>query len=421
MPMMAACSPEKLAASLRSDPELRLAWRALSLGEVWLAGGWIRDRALGRHPPDLDLVAAGPAQRVAEAAGRLATSLGARPHLVGQPPRSVWRIDGRLKAEILVLGEPTPEAEALRRDFTVNAMLWRLPDGPLVDPAGGLDDVSRRRLRAVSRRNLVVDPVRLLRGARLAATLSAFTLGDETRAWMAELAPALATAPRERVGQEWLTISACGDPWPALRAGLDLGLVAGSAPRVNQVRDDGTILRDSAARLAGASPHPVPSAVAQAGPAAVLSWLLWAWGHPSRRDVQALAWPGDLAAKARTAAQAVSACRRAVDGAAPDRRELLADLGSAAPAALAVAGAVDGLARRTAWQRWWRLWRNHQRMLLDPPDVLPAKEVMALLGLAPGPTLGAALQAVRRAMIRGEIRTPGGARRWLARREFGSG
>ncbi len=65
------------------------------------------------------------------------------------------------------------EEDLARRDFTVNAMALRLPDLELIDPYGGLADLSARRLRTPLDPEVSFsdDPLRMLRAARFAAKL----------------------------------------------------------------------------------------------------------------------------------------------------------------------------------------------------------------------------------------------------------
>ena len=74
--------------------------------------------------------------------------------------------------------EVTLEDDLARRDLTINAIA-QAADGTLIDPHGGQRDLQMRVLRHVSPA-FVEDPVRLLRVARLAARLPAFTLAPET-------------------------------------------------------------------------------------------------------------------------------------------------------------------------------------------------------------------------------------------------
>lgn len=72
-------------------------------------------------------------------------------------------------------------SDLARRDYTVNAIAWDVRAGELSDPFDGRGDLTRRTLRAIAEANLVDDPLRLLRGYRLAAQLD-FAIEPGTRA-----------------------------------------------------------------------------------------------------------------------------------------------------------------------------------------------------------------------------------------------
>jgi tRNA nucleotidyltransferase (CCA-adding enzyme) len=116
--------------------------------------------------------------------------------------------------EVHASPEVTLEEDLARRDLTLNAMA-ETPEGELIDPYGGLADLEARRLRHVSPA-FVEDPLRVLRTARFLARYAGlgFTIAEETRALMAELAASgeLAHLVAERVWTE--TEKAPGSPGP---------------------------------------------------------------------------------------------------------------------------------------------------------------------------------------------------------------
>ncbi len=140
---------------LRDDPLLIRVWGDLGRPvRCAVAGGYLRDRLLGRTSNDLDLTIDGDTAGAARPAKRLAKALGVRAHLLGTAPHEIWRIEtSSIKVELWPLGGLTREEDIRRRDFSCNALSWELPDGPLVDLAGGLDDLRSGRLRAISRAN----------------------------------------------------------------------------------------------------------------------------------------------------------------------------------------------------------------------------------------------------------------------------
>ncbi len=113
------------------------------------------------------------------------------------------------------------------RDFTMNAVAAMLPEHrPLLDPFLGLCDLRQRLVRQVSPRSLPADPLRVLRGLRMA---SEHGFAIEARTWksMREAAPALVAVKPERIRMELLrALQGVGWLEAALSCG-NLGIWAG--------------------------------------------------------------------------------------------------------------------------------------------------------------------------------------------------
>lgn len=419
---------------LADDPLLRKVWSHLGRPEnCSVVGGYVRDRLLGRPSNDLDLVLAGNDETTAISARRLARSLGVRAHLIGTPPHRIWRIEtSELKIELWPLGELSQDDDIRRRDFTCNALSWGLPHGPLVDRVEGFEDIQQRRLRAVSRANLEDDPIRLLRATRFLAQLDDFQLEAVTRAWIVELAPSLVRAPRERVGQELLSLLRAPAASRGLSECLELGLFEPAAPAAYTI-DVPWILKNldtidvlNSDPNAGGTPVPhkpagqrigvAPPARDRSGDtldAARLALLVRAWGLPSESDIAPYAWPKPIRENARLAAAMFGEALATVEAPAADRRELAWRAGQAFPALIALASVLEP--RASGWTRWWRQWRRSPESFLDPQPLLNGLEIADAAGIATGPELGAVANALLRAQIRGEVRSRCGAVRWLER------
>ena len=67
----------------------------------------------------------------------------------------------------------TPEQDALRRDFTINALFYNIADFSVIDYAGGLKDLEAKLIRVIGDpdKRFAEDPVRMIRAARFAGTL----------------------------------------------------------------------------------------------------------------------------------------------------------------------------------------------------------------------------------------------------------
>lgn len=179
--------------------------------ETYLVGGAVRDELLGLPVGERDWVVVGATRQEMEHAGYRPVGrdfpVFLHPH--NNEEYALARTErktapGYRGFVVNAAPEVTLEADLLRRDLTVNAMA-RAPDGRLVDPWGGLDDLEARVLRHVSPA-FAEDPVRILRTARLAARFHelGFTVAPETLQLMRDMVAAGeadALVP-ERVWQE---------------------------------------------------------------------------------------------------------------------------------------------------------------------------------------------------------------------------
>jgi tRNA nucleotidyltransferase (CCA-adding enzyme) len=117
------------------------------------------------------------------------------------------------------------EADLARRDYRINAIALPLaPGAPLLDPLGGLADLEARQLVAVGEADLLDDPLRLLRGIRLAAQLD-FGLETTTWTWIQRHHPCLAAVAGERVLAELDKLAAAPEGHRGLQQALAAGLL----------------------------------------------------------------------------------------------------------------------------------------------------------------------------------------------------
>jgi poly(A) polymerase len=172
--------------------------RAALPGEpVWVVGGAVRDRLLGRSTDDVDLVAGGD---VGALARRLAKAQGAAAFPLSEA-FGAWRVTergGAWQVDLMPIEGETIEDDLARRDFTVNAMAEPLEGGELVDPFGGRTDLEARRLRLVSPTAIEADPLRIMRLARLSIELG-LDVEASARTAAQSNAPRLTDVAAERV------------------------------------------------------------------------------------------------------------------------------------------------------------------------------------------------------------------------------
>jgi len=157
--------------------------------EACLVGGGVRDLLLGATPKDFDIATNASPEQV-RATFRNSRLIGRRFRLahVYYGPEIIEvatyrashdkaeddddaRLDGDRILRDNVYG--TREEDVIRRDFTINALYYRIEDFALIDHVGALEDIEQRRLRTIgdAEQRYREDPVRMLRAVRLAAKL----------------------------------------------------------------------------------------------------------------------------------------------------------------------------------------------------------------------------------------------------------
>jgi tRNA nucleotidyltransferase (CCA-adding enzyme) len=182
--------------------------------KAYLAGGCVRDALLGKPANDLDLAT--------DAAPETIEKLFAKTVAVGKAfgvmlvvedgisfEVATFRSDGSYKdgrhPENVVF--TSPEEDARRRDFTVNALFYDLNQGRVLDFVGGLKDLEEKRIVAVGNpeARFREDHLRLLRAVRFAAQLG-FEIEAATYAAVRDLSSLVKSVSSERIHEETLKL-----------------------------------------------------------------------------------------------------------------------------------------------------------------------------------------------------------------------
>jgi poly(A) polymerase len=186
--------------------------------ELYLVGGTVRDALLDRIDPEADIDLTTDATPDQILAVVRSGNRGGGVWLQGVRFGTVGVRKGDFKLDITTFRSDSyredsrkpevtfgrsVEEDLARRDFTVNAMAMELPDGPFIDPHGGLGDLAAKRLRTPSSPEVSFDddPLRMLRAARFAAQLE-LAPTPETLAAIAERRGRLQIVSRERIRDE---------------------------------------------------------------------------------------------------------------------------------------------------------------------------------------------------------------------------
>jgi tRNA nucleotidyltransferase (CCA-adding enzyme) len=202
-------------------------------GRALVVGGWVRDRARGLDPKDLDIEVFG----IPAAALRALLERFGRVDAVGES-FTVYKVagidvslprreskTGRGHRGFTVEGDPLLSVAdaARRRDFTINAMAWDPLSGETLDPCDGEADLRDGRLRAVDPSTFGDDSLRVLRALQFAARFD-LTLDADTRDLCRALP--LDDLPAERIwGEMEKLLLRAPRPSLGLALALDLGVV----------------------------------------------------------------------------------------------------------------------------------------------------------------------------------------------------
>ncbi|MDD5208980.1 MAG: HD domain-containing protein [Elusimicrobiales bacterium] len=206
--------------------------------EVYLVGGALRDALLKRPFKDIDL-AAPPSADFKAKTRRLARKLDASCFPLDEEAQ-IFRLAQRkapfCQLDIMPFVGGNLESDLDRRDFTVNALAYkltpsavftadkktgafrlRLDKAKVIDLAGGLKDLAAKKVRPVSEGIFTDDPVRLLRAFRVAAALDFSVTPDALKA-VKKHAALIASTAQERVREELLRLfeSPVSHEWLAL-------------------------------------------------------------------------------------------------------------------------------------------------------------------------------------------------------------
>jgi poly(A) polymerase len=251
------------------DPDaLKVLYRLKEAGFIaYLVGGGVRDLLLGRRPKDFDI------------------GTSAHPYQVKRLFRNCWVIGRRFRLVHVKFGrkvievatfrrhippsdatdEPqphdtgpadagpdavrdllirrdntfgTPEEDAFRRDFTVNALFYDISTFSIIDYVGGLRDLHERVIRAIGDpdERFLEDPVRMLRAVAFAERLG-FTIDPPVVEAIRRKRGEIARSSPARLIEEYYKILRMGASAAVFRSAARLGLLEAVTPELQRAAD----------------------------------------------------------------------------------------------------------------------------------------------------------------------------------------
>lgn len=242
-PVILPRSEHSLSRKQIDEETLKVLYRLARQGhKAYLVGGGVRDLLLGRTPKDFDIgTDATPSQ--VKKLFRNCFLVGRRfrlAHVRFGADKVVEVATFRRLATAEDLPEDpsdhfhfaenvfgTPQEDAFRRDFTINALFYDIETFAIIDYVGGLEDLAARRLRAIGDPlvRFIEDPVRMLRALEFAARLD-FSLDEAVREAIYERAPLIAEAAPARIREELMELFRHRVAGAVLRQAQGLGLLS---------------------------------------------------------------------------------------------------------------------------------------------------------------------------------------------------
>ena len=229
---------------------LKVLYRLKNHGHLaYLVGGGVRDLLLGRKPKDFDIGTSAHPQQVK----RLFRNC----FVIGRRFRLCHVRFGKKVVEVSTFrrqAEPeegdtlirrdntfgTPEEDAFRRDFTVNALFYDIATFSVIDYVGGLEDLDQRVIRTIGDPAVRFreDPVRMLRAVALAARLT-FTIDRDTVEAIRALRGEIVKSAPPRVLEEFYKILRQGASRRTFEMLHEVGLLAYLLPDADRALSDG--------------------------------------------------------------------------------------------------------------------------------------------------------------------------------------
>jgi poly(A) polymerase len=254
--------PEHIISRKNIDPDaVRVLYRLKNSGFVaYLVGGGVRDLLLERQPKDFDIATSAHPQQVRK--------LFRNCFIVGRRFRLAHVRFGRKVIEVSTFRRAsspdegdtlirrdntfgTPEEDAFRRDFTVNALFYDIANFSVIDWVGGLPDLEAHVIRTIGDPavRLREDPVRMLRAIALAARLG-FAIDRDTAEAIRVLRMEIVRSSSARILEEVYKILRQGRSRETFEMLHDYGLLAYMLPEADRsLAKGGDALLSSLSRL----------------------------------------------------------------------------------------------------------------------------------------------------------------------------
>ena len=216
--------------------------------QIYLVGGAVRDGILDIETKDFDFTTNASSEdsikmlnkndykttEIGRAFGTIETTVGDYSIHITTYREDKYNKDSR-KPEIKTSGEL--ETDLSRRDFTVNAIAYDINNSEIIDPHGGLKDLSEGLIRTPDTADISFsdDPLRMLRACRFVST-HGFTPNNELFKAISKNVERIEIVSTERIRDEFTKLLTGKEPSLGLKAFVESGLSELIMPELNELK-----------------------------------------------------------------------------------------------------------------------------------------------------------------------------------------
>ena len=188
---------------MKNNKNINLIKPFLKYAKAYLVGGFIRDYFMKKSSPDCDIAIDTNGENVCEFVKNIAEKLNA--HLVPlHEDFEIFRIvmpDKTNYFDFAKIEGKNINEDLSRRDFSINAICYDLNNDKFIDLFNGVEDIKNKKIKAVSEKNIVDDPLRIMRAFRFSAVLG-FEIEPETINIIKKHSSLITKPAKERVTYE---------------------------------------------------------------------------------------------------------------------------------------------------------------------------------------------------------------------------
>jgi tRNA nucleotidyltransferase/poly(A) polymerase len=365
---------------------------------AWLAGGCVRDGLMGEVPKDFDIATNARPKKVESLFNKtvnVGKAFGVIKVVVpsGDIEVATFRRDGNYtdgrRPDSVELA--TPQEDAKRRDFTINALFYDIFDGEVRDYVDGIKDIQKRLVRTVGlpQDRFMEDKLRILRAIRFVAQLD-FDLDQTTYDAVCLLNHSVTQVSWERISDELTKLIQGKKPGRGLKLLRDSGLLDVLFPEM--AFDPKAI--DWFAALPGEKNKKL------------LGWIflisLITDVDQHDKTCRKLRFSGDFMEDIKSGLEIATSLRIFDRLGAPEKRKIAAEpLIDTAIRYLELKGEMSALVKAFIAQN-----RTLPKPFVEAADILS-------LGITPGPQVGKLLEEAFDAQLEGKVQNRGAAMAWL--------